>query len=199
MSFEEDFSSQYLSILILRLKCSQQCKYLCRKPFGCLQQHLLMNACYCRSLLYTKYRLPFFKMQRYAENKLPKHSVIMCSWHSAVFIHGLHFIGSRALEEHHEHVWRKPQKLWGPSPASCTIARDRRQWGLMQAQLHPACSRGPEPSQNLYLSQPELNWKCTDMHITRILSSASFCWARTCGIWTGYFHVQLHKFYGLHI
>lgn len=129
MSFEEDFSSQYLSILILRLKCSQQCKYLCRKPFGCLQQHLLMNACYCRSLLYTKYRLPFFKMQRYAENKLPKHSVIMCSWHSAVFIHGLHFIGSRALEEHHEHVCRKPQKLWGPSPASCTIAREPKAVG----------------------------------------------------------------------
>lgn len=80
MSFEEDFSSQYLPVLALRLKCSQQSKYLCRKPSGCLQQHLVMNACYCRSLRYTKHQLPFSKIQRYAESKLPKHSVIMCSW-----------------------------------------------------------------------------------------------------------------------
>lgn len=53
MSFWEDFSRQYLPVLALRLNCCQQSKYLYRKAFGCLQKHLLMNAWYCRSLLYS--------------------------------------------------------------------------------------------------------------------------------------------------
>lgn len=172
MSFEEDFSSQYLPVLALRLKCSPQSKYLCGKPFGCSQQHLLMNACYCRSLRYTKYRLPFSKIQRYAESKLPKPSVIMCSWQTlrSVYSTGCFSSGSVALREHQERVWRQPRSSEGPALLQGSPGR----LGLAQAQLPPHPAPG---GQNLYLTQSESNLKRTDRRLTRIPSSPSFCCA----------------------
>lgn len=194
MSFEEDFSSQYLPVLALRLKCSQQSKYLCRKPFSCLQQHLVMNACYCRSLRYTKHRLPFSKIQRYAESKLPKHSVIMCSWQAlrSVYSTGC----SWAALEHS----RSTRSVFEGSPRSregpALLRGSRGQRGLAQAQLPPHPAPG---GLNLYLRHSESNLKHTDRRITRVPSSPSFCCAALVVFHLGILHVQLHKLLGLHI
>lgn len=157
MSFEEDYSSQYLPVLALRLRCSQKVNIcignlLVACSSTCLWMHVTAEISCTRNtgFLFSRYK------------GMPKANFQNTQWSCAADTLQCLSTGSTSWALEHLRSTRSmfegsPRSWEGPVLRPALLQGSRRQWGLRQAQLHPACSRGPEHSQNLYLSQPESN------------------------------------------
>lgn len=136
----------------------------------------------------------FFQDTKVCRKQTPNHWVLVCSRHSAVFIPRAP-CQQLCRTSGAPGAWLKEApELGGP----CAAAREPGQWGLTQAQLPPAGSRGQSPARI-----------CAEVSLHRIQSTPhthnpnsvlpELLLCSTSGISVGYLHVQLHKLHGLHI
>lgn len=131
-----------------------------------------MNVCHCRSLWYTKYQIPFSKIQRCDKSKLQTAGCSCAPDTPQCSFHGLHLSSSAAPQEHLERGWRKPQSWEGP-----VLLQGNRGSGAWRRHSFPLPAPGARALPEFVPRSVSIGFKVHHTHITQIPSSLSFCCA----------------------